>query len=73
VRLYAAIALGEIADESAAESLNNALLNDPSADVRYTALLGIARIGSKDYMMPYRKPVKVSRILYQRFNSKNGR
>ena len=48
VRLYAAIALGEIADESAAESLNNALLNDPSADVRYTALLGIARIGSKD-------------------------
>ena len=47
VRLYAAIALGEIADEAAAESLNNALLNDPSADVRYSALLGIARIGSK--------------------------
>lgn len=47
VRLYAAIALGEIADEKAAESLNNALLNDPSADVRYSALLGIARIGSK--------------------------
>ncbi len=47
VRLYAAIALGEIADEESAETLNNALLNDPSADVRYSALLGIARIGSK--------------------------
>jgi HEAT repeat protein len=47
VRLYAAIALGEIADEESAESLNNALLNDPSAEVRYSALLGIARIGSK--------------------------
>ncbi len=47
VRLYAAIALGEIAFEDGAESLNNALLNDPSADVRYSALLGIARIGSK--------------------------
>ncbi|MCX8123131.1 MAG: HEAT repeat domain-containing protein [Spirochaetes bacterium] len=47
VRLYAAIALGEIAKEEGAESLNNALLNDPSADVRYAALLGIARIGSK--------------------------
>ncbi len=45
VRLYAAIALGEIADESGVESLNDALLNDPSADVRYSALLGIARIG----------------------------
>lgn len=47
VRLYAAIALGEIADEKSAESLNDALLNDPSSDVRYSALLGIARIGSK--------------------------
>ena len=47
VRLFAAIALGEIADESSAEILNNALLNDPNADVRYTVLLAIARVGSK--------------------------
>lgn len=47
VRLFAAIALGEIADESSTETLNNALLNDPSSDVRYTVLLAIARVGSK--------------------------
>lgn len=55
VRLYAAIALGEIADERSAEILNNALLNDPSADVRYSALLGIARIGSRSSIDPIKK------------------
>lgn len=44
VRLYSAIAIGRIGDESAIETLNHSLLNDQSADVRYTVLLAIHRI-----------------------------
>ena len=47
VRLESAVALGLIAEESSVDALNNALLNDESADVRYAAVLGTMRIGSK--------------------------
>ena len=45
--MESAVALGLIGEESAADALNNALLNDESAEVRYAALLATMRIGSK--------------------------
>ncbi len=47
VRMESAVALGLIGEESAADALNAALLNDPNAEVRYAALLATMRIGSK--------------------------
>lgn len=47
VRIHAIMALAYIGDESAVDTLNNALLNDANPSVRYTALLSIMRIGSK--------------------------
>jgi len=47
VRMEAAISLGLIGEESAADAINNAVLNDESAEVRYAAVLAAMRIGSK--------------------------
>lgn len=47
VRMESAVSLGLIAEESAADALNNVLVNDESAEVRYAAILATLRIGSK--------------------------
>ena len=47
VRLHAVMALGYIGEEDAVEAVNNVMLNDANASVRYTALLSTLRIGSK--------------------------
>jgi HEAT repeat protein len=44
VRLYATIALALIGDEACIPTLNDALIGDSSADVRYAVLLAIHRI-----------------------------
>ena len=54
VRLEAAVALGLIGEESAVDALNNSLLNDDSAEVRYAALLSAMKIGSKKSVDPFR-------------------
>jgi HEAT repeat protein len=48
VRLYSVIALGLIGDKKTLEALEGALLNDQDADVRYSSLLAITRIGIKE-------------------------
>jgi HEAT repeat protein len=55
VRIESAVALGLIGEESAADVLNNALLNDESAEVRYAAILATMRIGSKKSIDAYRQ------------------
>lgn len=45
VRLYSAMALGYIGEESSIDALNGRLLNEPDSDVRYTILLAITRVG----------------------------
>ncbi|HON77387.1 MAG TPA: HEAT repeat domain-containing protein [Spirochaetota bacterium] len=45
VRLHSAMALGYIGEESSIDALNGRLLNEPVADVRYTILLAITRVG----------------------------
>jgi HEAT repeat protein len=55
VRIESAVALGLIGEESAADALNNALLNDESAEVRYAAILATMRIGSKKSIDVYRQ------------------
>ncbi len=47
VRMEAAVSLGLIGEESAADAINNAILNDESAEVRYAAVLAAMKIGSK--------------------------
>lgn len=47
VRLHAVMALGYIGEEDSVEAVNNVMLNDANASVRYTALLSTLRIGSK--------------------------
>jgi HEAT repeat protein len=47
VRMESAIALGLIGEESAADAINNTILNDQNAQVRYAALLASMKIGSK--------------------------
>lgn len=47
VRMEAAVALGLIGEESAADALNNAIVNDESAQVRYASILAVIRVGSK--------------------------
>ncbi|TFH41977.1 MAG: HEAT repeat domain-containing protein [Chrysiogenales bacterium] len=54
LRLEAAISLGLIGEESAADAINKAFLNDESAEVRYAALLSTMRIGSKKSIDAYR-------------------
>lgn len=48
VRLYSVIALGLMGDKKILEALESALLNDQDADVRYSSLLAITRIGIKE-------------------------
>ena len=55
VRMEAVVALGLIEEESAVDALNNALLNDESAEVRYAALLATMRIGSKKSIDAYKQ------------------
>ena len=45
VRLHSAMAMGYIGDKSAVDSLNERLLIEPEADVRYTIILSLTRIG----------------------------
>ncbi len=47
VRLHAVMALGYIGEEDAVDALNNVLLNDSNASIRYAALLSTMRIGSE--------------------------
>lgn len=47
VRMEAAVSLGLIGEESAVDAINNAILNDESAEVRYAAVLAAMKIGSK--------------------------
>lgn len=47
VRLHSVMALGYIAEEDAADAVNNVILNDKNPTVRYAALLSSVRIGSK--------------------------
>jgi len=55
LRIEAAVALGLIAEESSAEALGNAMLNDESPEVRYAALLATMRIGSKKSIDAYKQ------------------
>ena len=55
VRIESAVALGLIGEESAADALNNSLLNDESAEVRYAALLATMKIGSKKSIEGYKQ------------------
>jgi HEAT repeat protein len=48
VRVYSVIALGLIKEKGALEALEGAALNDQNADVRYSAVLAIVRIGSDE-------------------------
>jgi HEAT repeat protein len=48
VRMRAAMALGYIAQEDTFNSLADQILVEPSADVRYTIVLSMTRIGMKD-------------------------
>jgi HEAT repeat protein len=45
VRMYSAVALGLIADKDTAEPISGFLLSEQSADVRYSMVLAIMRIG----------------------------
>ncbi len=47
VRLHSVMALGYIGEEDSVEAINNILLTDKNATVRYAALLSTVRIGSK--------------------------
>ena len=49
------MALGYIGEESAVEALNNALLNDKNATVRYAAVLSTVRIGSEKSIAAWKK------------------
>jgi len=55
VRIESAIALGLIGEESAADALNNVLVNDESAQVRYAAILAALKIGSKKSLDPLKQ------------------
>jgi HEAT repeat protein len=48
VRMYAAVALGIIADKKTAEPLSGMVLNELNADVRYAQVLAISRIGADE-------------------------
>lgn len=55
VRMESAVSLGLIGEESAADALNNVLVNDESAQVRYAAILAVLRIGSKKSLDPLKQ------------------
>lgn len=46
VRLHAVMALGNLGKEKGAAGVNSRILNDPSSDVRYAAVLASFRIAS---------------------------
>ncbi|HNR87058.1 MAG TPA: HEAT repeat domain-containing protein [Spirochaetota bacterium] len=48
VRMWSAIALGLIGDEKTLDPLAESVQKDSSADVRYSAILAMSRIGVKD-------------------------
>lgn len=53
VRLHAVMALGYIGSEDVVDAVNNVMLNDSNASVRYTALLSSMRIGSEKSLPAY--------------------
>ncbi len=55
VRMESAISLGLIGEESATDALNNVLVNDESAQVRYAAILAVLKIGSKKSVDPLKQ------------------
>ena len=55
VRIVAAIALGLIGEESAADAIDNAIVNDESAQVRYAAILAALKIKSKKSVDPLKQ------------------
>lgn len=55
VRMEAAISLGLIGEESAADAINNVLVNDESAQVRYAAILAALKIQSKKSIDPLKQ------------------
>ncbi len=55
VRMEAAIDLGLIGEESAADAINNVIVNDESAQVRYAAILAALRIKSKKSIDPLKQ------------------
>lgn len=55
VRMESAVSLGLIAEESSVDALNNAMINDESADVRYASMLATMRIGSKKSIDAYKQ------------------
>lgn len=60
VRLHSVMALGYIAEKDAVDALNNVLLSDKNATVRYAALLATVRIGDRDKSEPVWKKAKDS-------------
>ncbi len=60
VRLHSVMALGYIGEEDAVEALNNVLLSDKNATVRYAALLATVRIGDREKSEPAWKKAKES-------------
>lgn len=55
VRLHSVMALGYIGEEEAVDALNNILLSDKNATVRYAALLSTVRIGSDKSVEVWKK------------------
>lgn len=55
VRLHSVMALGYIGEEDSVEAINNVLLTDKNATVRYAALLATVRIGSKKSLPAWEK------------------
>ena len=55
VRLHSVMALGYIGEEDAVDALNNTLLSDKNATVRYAALLATVRIGDKKSLPVWEK------------------
>lgn len=60
VRLHSVMALGYIGEEDAVEALNNILLSDKNATVRYAALLATVKIGDREKSEPAWKKAKDS-------------
>ena len=60
VRLHSGMALGYSGEEDAVDALNNVLLADKNATVRYAALLATVRIGDREKSEPAWKKAKES-------------
>ncbi len=75
VRAYAAMALGYIGGEKNVDALNNLILNDSNASVRYTALLSTMRIKSDKSIAVWKKAKETEtdpfiKDLYQKMEEK---